>query len=132
TSCEAAVIDAPLAWAFTAGLVAAVNPCGFPMLPAYLSFFIGADDAEADGSSRVPRALASGAAVSLGFFLVFVGIGLPVDAGLDVIMDWVPWLTMVVGAGLVALGVAMLAGRAPILALPRLDRGGRTRGLGSM
>jgi cytochrome c biogenesis protein CcdA len=126
------VIDAPIAYAFTAGLVAAVNPCGFPMLPAYLSFFIGADDTEADGSGRVPRALASGAAVSLGFFLVFVGIGLPIDAGLDAVMEWVPWLTMVIGAGLATMGAAMIAGRAPKLGLPRLDRGGRTRGAGSM
>ncbi len=29
-------------FAFTLGLVAAVNPCGFPMLPAYLALFVGA------------------------------------------------------------------------------------------
>lgn len=29
------MIDAPFALAFTAGLVATVNPCGFAMLPAY-------------------------------------------------------------------------------------------------
>ena len=28
------MIDAPLAAAFTAGMVATVNPCGFAMLPA--------------------------------------------------------------------------------------------------
>ena len=33
------MIDAPLALAFSAGLVATVNPCGFAMLPAYLSYF---------------------------------------------------------------------------------------------
>jgi cytochrome c biogenesis protein CcdA len=126
------VIDAPLAFAFTAGLVAAVNPCGFPMLPAYLSFFIGTDDEAADGAGRVPRALASGLAVSAGFFLVFVGIGLPIDAGLDWIIDWVPWATMVIGVMLAVLGAAMIARRAPTITLPRLDRGGRTRGAASM
>ena len=35
------MIDAPLALAFTAGMVATVNPCGFAMLPAYLSYFLG-------------------------------------------------------------------------------------------
>ena len=34
------MIDAPLAAAFTAGMVATVNPCGFAMLPAYLTFFM--------------------------------------------------------------------------------------------
>ena len=37
----AEVIDAPLAYAFGVGMVATVNPCGFAMLPAYLSFFLG-------------------------------------------------------------------------------------------
>lgn len=32
-----------LAYAFTAGLVAAINPCGFALLPAYLSYFLGLD-----------------------------------------------------------------------------------------
>lgn len=33
-----------LALFFTMGMVAAVNPCGFAMLPAYLSYFLGLDD----------------------------------------------------------------------------------------
>jgi len=41
------VIDAPLAFAFGAGMVATVNPCGFAMLPAYLSFFLGIEDERA-------------------------------------------------------------------------------------
>jgi cytochrome c-type biogenesis protein len=126
------VIDAPLAYAFSAGMVAAVNPCGFPMLPAYLSFFIGADDDSSDRASRIPRALGSAAAVSLGFFVVFVGVGLPIDAGLDVLMEGVPWLTMAIGAALVAFGVSLLVGRGPRFTLPRLDKGGRTRRFGSM
>jgi cytochrome c-type biogenesis protein len=126
------VIDAPLAYAFSAGMVAAVNPCGFPMLPAYLSFFIGADDESTDRASRIPRALASAAAVSLGFFVVFVGVGLPIDAGVDVLMEGVPWLTMAIGAALVAFGISLLVGRGPRFTLPRLDKGGRTRRFGSM
>lgn len=27
--------------AFAAGLVAAINPCGFALLPAYLSYYLG-------------------------------------------------------------------------------------------
>ena len=34
-----------LGYAFGAGMVAAVNPCGFAMLPVYLSLYLGADDA---------------------------------------------------------------------------------------
>ncbi|MGH9112549.1 MAG: cytochrome c biogenesis protein CcdA, partial [Acidimicrobiales bacterium] len=35
------MIDAPVGFAFAAGMVAAFNPCGFAMLPAYLSWFLG-------------------------------------------------------------------------------------------
>ena len=43
------MIDAPFALAFTAGMVATVNPCGFAMLPAYLSYFLGLESSGADG-----------------------------------------------------------------------------------
>ena len=45
-----------LALAFGAGMLAVVNPCGFAMLPAYLSYFLGLDDPSADGRARVLRA----------------------------------------------------------------------------
>ncbi len=32
----------PVGYAFGAGMVSAVNPCGFAMLPAYLSLYLGA------------------------------------------------------------------------------------------
>ena len=138
------MIQVHFAYAFTAGLVAALNPCGFPMLPAYLSFFIGADAAAGriDGPGGSPGRRTrppgccgrsgAGASVSLGFFIVFLGIGLPIDAGLDFLYVWATWLTIAIGIGLFALGIAMVVGRAPKLGLPRLDRGGRTRTVGSM
>ena len=126
------MIDVPLAYAFTAGLVATVNPCGFPMLPAYLSYFIGVDEPGADAGSRVLRALVAGAAVSIGFLAVFAALGVPINAGVTWIYRAVPWLTLVVGAALLAVGVAMLAGRRLIVALPRLDRGGDHRSFASM
>ena len=126
------MIDVPLAYAFTAGLVAAVNPCGFPMLPAYLSYFIGMDDPGAEAGSRVLRALVAGAAVSTGFLAVFAALGVPINAGVTWIYRTMPWLTLFVGAVLLAMGVAMLAGRRLIVALPRLDRGGDRRSFASM
>src|SRR3954454_5298178 len=43
-----------------------------------------------------------------------------------------PWLTIVIGVALVALGNAMLAAWQPVVLLPRLDKGGRSRRFGSM
>src|SRR5947208_11942403 len=34
----------PLSIALTAGGLAVVNPCAFPLLPAFLSFYLGADE----------------------------------------------------------------------------------------
>lgn len=126
------MIDVPLAYAFTAGLVATVNPCGFPMLPAYLSYFIGLDDAEADGGGRVPRALVAAGAVSLGFLATFAVLGVPINAGVSWIYRAMPWFTLVVGAVMLLLGAAMLAGRKLTLAFPHLHRGGESRRFGSM
>ena len=54
----------PLAYAFGVGMVATFNPCGFAMLPAYLSYFLGLEDASTRRStpgSAVVRALTVGA-----------------------------------------------------------------------
>ena len=126
------MIDVDYTYAFTAGLVAAFNPCGFPMLPAYLSFFIELDDESETSSTRVPQALVSALAVAAGFFVVFVGLGFPINAGVTSIYRWMPWFTIVIGLALVALGVATLAGYRLKVMLPRLDRGGRDRTFGSM
>src|SRR5437867_1141881 len=52
----------PLGWAFAAGMVASVNPCGFFMLPAYLSYQLGARGTLEESSRvrRVARALGLG------------------------------------------------------------------------
>jgi cytochrome c biogenesis protein CcdA len=128
------VIDAPLALAFSAGMVATVNPCGFAMLPAYLSFFLGLDGGEADEDPRagVTRALAVGAAVTLGFIAVFTTIGALISHLSLAVDEWFPWMTIVVGLGVLALGVALLAGFELRLALPHLERGGRAQTVRSM
>ena len=70
------MIDAPLAAAFTAGMVATVNPCGFAMLPAYLGYFLGIDQGE-DGrpAPASPGPLVVGTVVSPGFLLLFAIAG---------------------------------------------------------
>jgi cytochrome c biogenesis protein CcdA len=126
------VIDAPLALAFTAGMVATVNPCGFAMLPAYLSFFLGLEGADDDDRAGVARALTVGGVVTLGFVAVFTVIGAVISHLSLAVDDWFPQLTIVVGIGVFALGVALLAGWELRLALPHLERGGRDRTLLSM
>jgi cytochrome c-type biogenesis protein len=129
------VIDGLFAYAFTTGMLATVNPCGFAMLPAYLSYFLGTDDPRADqrlAIGRVARAIVVSLAVALGFLAVFTVIGLVVRAGADVVIDWAKYVTIALGAGLVALGVALLLGWHLPFTTPRLDKGGRDRTVASM
>jgi len=112
------VIDAPLAYAFGVGMVATVNPCGFAMLPAYLSFFLGLEEADDDTRGSVVHALVIGATVTAGFLVVFGTLGILLDGALSSLQDWLPWVTIVLGALLVLLGVALLTGRSVTLRIP--------------
>jgi cytochrome c biogenesis protein CcdA len=104
----------PVGLAFGAGMVAAVNPCGFAMLPAYLSLYLGAkEDAFGKRSSlmRLLRALLVGATVSSGFVLLFAVAGLIISAGGSALLAVMPALGIVIGGALVLIGLWMLAGR---------------------
>jgi len=123
------VIDAPLALAFAAGLVATLNPCGFAMLPAYLSYFIGTGDASSENrAATMSRALYVGAVVSTGFLLVFGITGILITAGFQAVTDVIPWIALVVGAAIVGLGIAMLRGFELTVTLPKAKRAGKGRG----
>lgn len=103
-------MTALLATAFTAGLVATVNPCGFAMLPAYLGYFIGLDEGEVDRPTAIRRAFVIGGVVSAGFLVVFGVTGAIMVAGLRSIATYIPWVALIVGVGLVGLGGALLRG----------------------
>jgi cytochrome c-type biogenesis protein len=122
--------DGPLAVYLASGMVATVNPCGFAMLPAYLSYFLGVEDRAPTAS--VWQAFRVALAVSAGFLAVFAVAGLAVELTSLPIYENVPWISLVIGIALLALGVAMLAGFEPLVRLPKLDRGGRNRTVRSM
>lgn len=119
-----------VALAFVAGMVAAFNPCGFAMLPAYLTLVI---DPHSGGQlAAVGRALAATAAMALGFLAVFGSFGLLTVSVASTVQRYLPYVTLVIGVGLVVAGVWLLSGRE--LRAPNLA-GGRwapTARLGSM
>jgi cytochrome c biogenesis protein CcdA len=125
--------EGPLAIYLTLGMVATVNPCGFAMLPAYLAYFLGVDDrAAAVPRATVATALRVAAAVAAGFLAVFALAGLAVELTSLPVYENVPWISIVIGAALFVLGVAMLWGFELVVRLPKLDRGGRERTVRSM
>ncbi|MDI5976771.1 cytochrome c biogenesis CcdA family protein [Amycolatopsis magusensis] len=122
-----------LGFALAAGLVAALNPCGFAMLPAYLTLVIAGHDGGTRGrTALVGRALAATAAMALGFLVVFGVFGLVVAPLAASVQQYLPAITVVIGAALLGLGLWMLTGRELTLLLPKLGRGAPTARLGSM
>ncbi len=126
------MIEAPLALAFATGMLTTVNPCGFAMLPAYVSYFLGVDARDPDVRASVSRSLGVGLAVSAGFLLVFSLLGVAIYHLSASVYEWSAWAAVGTGSLLVVLGLAMLRGFEPTIALPKLDRGGRTKGGRSM
>lgn len=105
--------------AFAAGLVAALNPCGFALLPAYLMLVVRGE--RAGGWITVGRAVAATAAMTLGFVVVFGTFGLLTVTVADTVQRFLPYLTVTIGIVLVALGGWLLLGRRlAVLAPPAL------------
>lgn len=126
--------DPPYALAVAAGLVAAVNPCGFALLPAYLSLLVTGEgtDQAAGRLAAVGRALMLTTAMTLGFIAVFGTFGMLAAPAIDAVARRLPWLSVVIGLVLMVLGAWLLAGRS-LPSLPSLARApAMTRRFGSM
>ena len=103
--------DGLLALALGAGMVAAINPCGFALLPAYLSLLVIGESTDSRRSA-VGRALGLTGAMTLGFVAVFGIFGLVVAPIASGVQRYLPWVTVVLGSALLLLGAWLLAGRA--------------------
>ncbi len=119
-------------------MLAAVNPCGFALLPAYVSLLLSGDGATGRGRGVV-RALGLTAAMTAGFAGVFALFGLAILPVASQLQQHLPWFTVVLGLLLAGMGVWMLAGRTigiPRISLRRRPQTGRptpiTRSFGSM
>jgi cytochrome c biogenesis protein CcdA len=112
--------------------VAALNPCGFALLPTYLTLVVRADDA--GQLTALARAVLATATMLLGFMAVFGTFGLFTVSLLDSVQRFLPYVTVFIGIVLVVLGVWLLSGRrlAGLNPLGRSDRWAPTMRIGSM
>ena len=117
-------------------MLATVNPCGFAMLPAYLSYFLGIETGRRARRRRrrhaSPAPWPSASPCRSASCSVFTVIGAIVRAGGDVLIDWAKYVTIPIGLALAGLGVAMVLGYHLPFTTPRLDKGGRDRTVVSM
>lgn len=128
-------------YAFTAGMVATVNPCGFAMLPAYISYYLATGEGnpgplqQSDGlslvglkaqgrlgktMSRLLHALLVGGTLTAGFVVLFALAGTLISLGAYALVTAMPWIGLLIGVALVLLGGWLLLGHH--LALPGLPQ----------
>ena len=119
-------LDGNFAYSFLLGMFAAVNPCGFVMLPAYLMYFLGLES-QRTGAERhrasVQRALLVSLATSAGFIVVFLAVGTVSRLVTRQVQDNAKYVSLVVGVALIALGVMMLRGWKPSLTTAAVGAG---------
>jgi len=117
---------------FGSGLLAAVNPCGFVLLPTYLMYFLGVTGRPGTQQASVKRALLVSGALSAGFMSVFVLVGGITRLFTDWINQNAKYVALLIGIALIILGIAMLFGYRLPFTTPKLDPGQRDRTVFSM
>ena len=104
------MISASAGLALAAGMLAALNPCGFALLPAYLTLLVTGD--KPTRAVAVGRAAKMTAAMTAGFTSVFAIFGLVVAPFASSVQRFLPWFSLVIGLLILAAGIWLLTGRA--------------------
>ena len=106
----------PFGYALGAGMLAAINPCGFALLPAYLGLYLGSSEPRTSSGARLGRALRVALTMSAAFVLTFGVVGVLVGgaaaagAAGAAAGPALPVIGLLVGLGLAAAGAHVLAG----------------------
>jgi cytochrome c-type biogenesis protein len=103
---SAAVSVLPFGYAYAAGMVAALNPCGVLMLPSLVAYYLaGGQLSEGAWWERTSRAFMLGAVATLGFVALFAAVGLIFALSGRVLGAYFPLGGTAVGIGLAVLGL---------------------------
>jgi cytochrome c-type biogenesis protein len=118
-------------YAFALGAVAAFNPCGFALVPAYLGLYLRDDVGRSGLGARFRRSIAVAVVVGASFTALFGAVGAVFSLGSALIVRSLPWIGLGVGVVLVLIGGLILSGRPVASSLPqrlatRVGRGAGT------
>lgn len=114
-------------FAFSAGAVAFLNPCGFAMLPTYVSYFVESNTQEiitANSNSRLifVRRLTRGGLIGLlvtaSFIVTFGLTGIAISSLGIGIAKFLPWIAVASGIVIIGIGVAKIFGRTINIDIP--------------
>lgn len=101
----------PVDYAFAAGMVASVNPCGVLLLPSYALYQFGTEEADFDqvpAAKRALKALLIGGTATAGFIAIFAIVGSVLAAGGRWLINVFPYAGLAIGGVLIVLGLWLL------------------------
>ncbi len=115
-------IEGNFAYSFVLGVLAAVNPCGFVLLPTYLIFFLGTrEEPNLSTAERLRRALIVSSGISIGFLAIFFVIGVISRLFTQWIELNAKYASLAIGVVLLVGGARMLTGWTPKFASPQMN-----------
>jgi cytochrome c-type biogenesis protein len=122
------------AYAFALGAVAAFNPCGFALVPAYLGLYLRDDVTGSGAGARLSRSIGIAVTVGATFTLLFGAVGAVFEMGSALIVRSLPWIGLGVGVLLILIGGLVLSGRHIASSVPqrvaaRIGRGAGASGM---
>ncbi len=109
------------AFAFSAGMLATLNPCGWAMLPTFVAYYLGSREGDYEQrtfANRAVEGLSLGILVAGGFLTVFGIAGGIVSVGLRLVVQYMPLAALITGIVLVLLGLWLLARKSLPFSLP--------------
>ncbi len=130
-----------ITFAFSAGAIAFLNPCGFAMLPTYIAYFIESNYKSSFSPSyyfsnrihngvshdincrfRLIRKIGIGASIGLIVTISFISIfgltGLAVSAAGTEIIKYFPWIAVLSGIIIIGIGISKILGKTIYINIP--------------
>jgi cytochrome c biogenesis protein CcdA/peroxiredoxin len=93
--------------ALLTGLLSFFAPCAFPLLPGYISYYLGRDE----GGATLRGSVKAGIAAATGINGIFALIGIAVAVGGVAVKSYLSYFTPAVGVVILLLGLAMVLGK---------------------
>jgi len=118
-----------ITFAFSAGAISFLNPCGFAMLPAYVSYFIQSTIKQNSSSKlassttgisnnlrsilarKIGAGILIGIIITLAFVTIFGVTGLVISAAGTGITKYFPWIAVLSGIIIIGIGVSTILGK---------------------
>jgi len=91
-----------LLYAFSAGVFALLSPCGFPMLPGYMLYYLGS-------KTPLTKAVSSGITCAAGLVTVFSLLGILISTLGSIVSQYVPFLQVGAAVITIIMGISIIA-----------------------